>query len=226
MKLIPWPIEEITGLIRAGVPFAFSRWGDGEWSSVMGLNPDGANCDGHLYFAEMRDQLADVLKSRPDYTLGIQPFAVREFGELIDAWLAERGLGDLVWSNADVFHRAQIRDELGPLIDAMRSRTVIVVGPDHLRAFGETFSDHRFVRVPPTTAFLELDRIVDEVLALTDRDSRALISLSLGPPAEIALDRLVRARPSCAVIDFGSLFDPLVGVKSRFYMRGLERCAL
>src|SRR5690606_3358473 len=40
--------------LQASEPFAFSRWGDGEWSAVLGIGT--ANCDGQAY-APLRDDL-------------------------------------------------------------------------------------------------------------------------------------------------------------------------
>jgi len=55
---------------------------------------------------------------------------------------------------------------------------------------------------------------------LSETNNPVLISLSASMPAEILLDWLYRDYgKKHTIIDFGSLWDQLVGVKSRSYMR-------
>ena len=70
--------------MRSYEPFAFSRWGDGEWSAVLGLGAQ--NCDKQAY-EPVREDLRRVLRDRPVYLIGVQPLAVQRFGPEIAAWL-------------------------------------------------------------------------------------------------------------------------------------------
>ncbi|MEF8811131.1 MAG: hypothetical protein V5A47_09435, partial [Bacteroidales bacterium] len=49
-------------------PFAFARYGDGEWNAIFGK--DGTNCDGHEYYEDMGKRLADIVRSNPSYLMG------------------------------------------------------------------------------------------------------------------------------------------------------------
>lgn len=221
MNLQPWPLSEIVSLIASREPFSFSRWGDGEWTALLGLDPGGENCDGHPYYPELGLELRRVLRRRPRYRLGMQPLSMRlkHLKRAVPRWLNRVGAGDLVWHNADVFHQALIKDEIWPLIQILKTREIILVGPAHIRPIGRWFPVKHFVEVPSKTAFLKLEDTVEAVKSLAQSDE--LISVSMGPPAKIAVDQLSRALPRCTSIDFGSVWDPFCGVKSRTYMRRL-----
>jgi hypothetical protein len=196
--------------LRNGKPFCFSRWGDGEWTAVLGMRKGKANTDGHEYFDDMRDALAGVLESRPDYHLGMQPLSRRVMGEAIDAWLAERGLA-FDWENADVFHRAAQANDWG-FRDALLSRNPTCVGPAHLRPL---FAAGRYIEIPAKNCWLATDEIVPRIIA----EATDCVAFCASMAANVWIDRVHKARPDATLIDFGSVFDPLCGVKSRGYMR-------
>lgn len=58
LKISELDHDEFLRDIRHGKNFSFSRWNDGEWSSVFG--GEGFNCDGHKYFPDMRESLSRV----------------------------------------------------------------------------------------------------------------------------------------------------------------------
>jgi hypothetical protein len=76
MQIEQRTVDVFVDRMRARDPFAFSRWGDGEWNSLFGRT-HGHNSDQHRYFADMGADLCRVLLSRPAYMLGIQNLALR-----------------------------------------------------------------------------------------------------------------------------------------------------
>ena len=66
-----------------------------------------------------------------------------------------------------------------------------------------------------------MDETYRAVLAKVESETEPLlISLSASMPAEILCDKLYdRIGKQHTIIDFGSLWDPLVGVNSRSYMK-------
>lgn len=226
MTIGPTELRSFLRDLEAGTPFSFSRWGDGEWRSVLGT-VGGANCDGHHFYPEMGQELRQVLRSRPPYLLGMQRHALRLYGARIESWVRENLPDRTDWLDADVFHTAARRGELGRLLDVLRERKVLMVGPAHLDALrkrpaGTRLNFWRRIDVPPRNAFLVRKRIVQDALALADKERNSLVvAISAGMPAEIVLDALykhVGARHT--LIDFGSLWDQLCGVPSRSYQRG------
>ncbi len=206
---------------NADKPFTFSRWGDGEWRSVLNKG-SGANCDGHTFFLDMGKQLSQVLQSKPVYRLGMQSFAMRLYGKSIKHYLNQHKLTDLQWYNADVFHYGAIYGKLIDIVSAVKTRRVLLVGPSHLKSLpAKGLNFWKQIVVPSKNVFLHLKTIhvqIKEVLAAATEP--VLVSVSASMPAEILIDWLYTDfGHKHTLIDFGSLWDQLVGVKSRSYMR-------
>jgi len=203
--------------------FTFSRWGDGEWRSVLGAHREGAaNCDRHTFYPEMGQELRKVLQAQPGYLLGMQNFAMRLYGKRILQFLEQHQLQRLDWIDADVFHYGAIKGQLDTIIQAVARRKLLVAGPPHLKRLKQTKLPYwKFVEVPPRNNFLSLDDTYRRIVAAAEEQTEPLlISLSAGMPAEILCDRLFdRFGTKHTIIDFGSLWDPLVGVRSRSYMK-------
>jgi hypothetical protein len=197
-----------------------SRWGDGEWNSVLGLRSEkAANCDGHRYFRSMGRQLAQALKDRPAYYVAMQPLAMRLMGDRLDRWLTDNSL-DLVWHDASVFHDASSRGEIEHVFGALRAvGNLVIVGPEHLCRLNRFVTYREFVSVPGRDCFLTLDRIQDQVRQACARVGRpAAICVSAGMAANLIVHNLYPTiGQNSFLIDFGSLWDPYCGVCSRAY---------
>ncbi len=220
-------LEGMLDKLRTGKPFGFSRWGDGEWRSVLNTGR-GQNCDGHRFFPQMGVDLGEVLRRRPEYLLGMQNFSLKQFGEKIHTWLTKQKLNDLVWYDADVFHKASINGRLNDVLEAIKDRHVVMVGPDHLKRLRPDYIQYKtFIDVPPNDAYLSRDRIIRDIKsAICDHDGdQVLVALSAGMPAGLVLDELYNKiiGKGFSIVDFGSLWDPLVGVNSRTYHRNLKK---
>jgi hypothetical protein len=202
-------LEFFLDKIRSREAFAFSRWGDGEWKSVLGQHKPGKhNCDGHRFFPPMGKSLALKLL-RPE----------------INKFLQQHGLQELTWYDADVFHDASIKGKLEQVLAPLQERTVIVVGPDHLKRLKPVHIPYaQFIDVPPRNAYLSKTRIVRDIRAALEKHRHALISLSAGMPTELIIDELwpLARQHGHTLIDFGSLWDPLAGVQSRSYHKHLK----
>jgi hypothetical protein len=200
-------------------PFSFSRWGDGEWRAVLSPGGNSANCDGHKFFPAMGDQLRQILCNKPTYRIGMQSLAVRLFAEHIANFLEKAQLTALQWYDSDVFHKGAIYGKMDQILQAMSSRKVLLIGPRHLAKV--PFPCWKQIFVPSTNVYLQLDSILRQVDGLlAGKDEPLLISISASMPAEIMVDRLHKKYGHLhTIVDFGSLWDPLVGVKSRSYMK-------
>jgi hypothetical protein len=220
MKLTDYVLGDwLNDIVDPLKPFTFSRWGDGEWRSLLNLRTASQNCDGHRFYPQMGLELRDVLSSKPTYRLGMQGLAVKLFGLRINKFLTQHLAHDLAWYDADVFHRAAINKRLHEVITAVSTRKVLLVGPAHLKKV--PLEVWKFVEVPCRNAYLSLDSVFDAVVQSIEGQTEPLLaSVSMGMSAEILLHRLHKSYGSVhTMIDFGSLWDPLVGIKSRAYMR-------
>lgn len=210
--------EDLAREIDAGKPFCFSRWGDGEWRSVFGGR--GRNIDRHRYFSGLSRDLSEVLKSRPQYILGLQSFALRLFTPRIEHWIAKHGLSSLDWRESDACHYATIKGAYKPLLEAVKARDPLFVGPDHLLKVLQAWKlpSKSLVTVPKIDAYLKVDQILESVFRLVKQKPR-FVSVSMGMPANLLIDRLHRVSPKSTLVDFGSFWDPYCGVRSRRYMK-------
>ena len=220
----PMAIEAFTALLEGASPFSFSRWNDGQWRMVLG-KVDGGTGDGHKYAKVIGDDLRAVLLDRPEYIIGLQGLSTRgNLGKVVKAWLQETGLENLLWVNADVFHHASRDNTIGPLVQQLVDREVVVVGPEHMKRL--PFTSH-FVSIPQTDAYYERHRIIDQVADLLGGDP-LVVSVSAGWTANLLISELYPSfGDKHTFIDFGSVWDPYVGVYSRGYMnKGNFKCDL
>lgn len=197
--------------IKERKPFTFSRFGDGEFSAI--LQRPGKNCDGHDYFPEMGKALADVLRSKPEYQVGIQNHALRTIEEL-PAWLTFNGLDvEADFVNADVWHYASIKEEFDRFFDAIQNRSVLLVGPHTLTKMG---IHSYWVEVPERNCWTSFDAIMRGIDNYIDHADIVLFSASM--PAKIMIDKLyAKHGQTKTLLDMGSVFMPYVGISNRSY---------
>jgi len=210
-------------------PVTFSRWGDGEWWAACGAT-QSFNCDGHPYAADLTEALQAVLSARPDYVMGLQPLMLTDHDKdvvrlrgYMEKLLVRLGLSDQTWYNADVFHEESAAGRLGPLFEILRSSRVVVVGPSHLRALTQWGMPAAFIDVPVGAAFEARARLTRRAVEALTNQPYTVLSVSAGMTAEVILHDLHKLCPGHALIDFGSLWDPYVGRRSRSYMRDESR---
>ena len=215
--------------------FTFSRWGDGEWRAVFGQYSNKRNCDRHRYFPSMGVELFQVLADQPEYVMGMQGLAMRIYGDRIKAKIAEAGIEHIKWVDSDVFHQASLHGKLYKIVEAVNTRKVVMVGPPQLRALNEAqelpINYWQFVEVPPRDAYHRCYEIIQELETVignySDTEEPLLISVCASMPAEIILHKLYPlTKDKHTVIDFGSLWDPIVGRASRGYHRDRGVAAL
>jgi hypothetical protein len=219
------PIEAFIDLIRARDAFAFSRWGNGEWNSLFGRT-HGQNRSGHRYYAEMGVELRQVLLNHPPYMLGMQNLALRLYEGRIEEWLTENKLDNLDWVNADVFHKASIRGQLAPLVQALHNApSLTIVGPAHLRKLGKFLGFQNYVEIPLPDCYLTVSETLQNVMQIASTiPIGSVIGFSAAQPANLMIDALARSLVGqrLILIDFGSVWDPYAGVKSRSYMKDMD----
>jgi hypothetical protein len=214
---IDWFVERI----GSREPFTFTRWGDGEWLAV--LEVDGAQSPEQDFLPELCGAVRGVLLSRPSYRLGMQPYAIRRYGELIEPYISRHGLDDLDWIWADVFHHANIHGELVRIAEELRRTSLVLVGPAHLQCVSEKLGAYAFVEVPAHNAYHSLDEVFDRLeFMLGSASSPSFVSVSMGIAANILINRLHERFHDHIFCDMGSVWDVHAGVKSRGYMQKVE----
>jgi len=202
--------------INGGESFSFNRMGNGEWDCILNLYHK-TRSGSQVFTPELREEMAKVVTNRhidKNYLLAIQnlPYLLKiDKLRHIEPWLAK--IPAIQWHMGDVFHRASRDGEFAPMIQALKKRRVIMVGPPWLMTL--PFSSV-FVPVIEKDCWIEVDSLTERLSGFRD----AVISFSAGPTAKVLIHRLFPIiGKSCSMIDFGSLWDPYCGVNSRSYHR-------
>ena len=209
MNILPLPLATLTDWIERKQRFALARFGDGEFQCLK--EQKGENCDGVTYSPELAKALTVAL---------LNPRVIH----CISGIGAHYGAEDWTWHNApgmawyesDQVLNASMAGTLWPLRSALCRGHMLYVGPERLRyVVQEGLGAHDLVAVPLTTAFDEIDALVESVSLKIRNDDYQLVGISAGPAAKVLVNRLEREFPKVTFIDFGSVWDMYAGVPTR-----------
>lgn len=212
--------DELVEMLDDGVPFSFSRFGDGEFNAIFGLS--GANCDGHRYFPDLGRRLEEILQRHPEYLLGLQPLAIIVHGvkQILSVSSHADGAKGIQWVLADSLHIASLDGRLDLFFDALRGRRTMLVGPEHLREFSLS-KGWDYQQVPARNCWTAYEETLDGLKTwLSDSGDVVLFCASM--MSNVLIDDLFTYNPANTYIDAGSVFDPSAGVVSRPYHKGLR----
>jgi len=196
-------LSDIVDRINNNIPFAFSRWGDGEWYNVNKLV--GQNCDGNIYYEDLGDALLEIVSTKQDYVLGVQtliPYSVQQ---------AKRF--DQDWGDSDVMHRASERNELQPLIDSLNDVHVVYIGNESHRNLPFV---NEFIEIPFNNIWLQREELMKLIRSTCD-DTFKVFCFSAGMAANVFIHESWNFDKTNIYLDVGSVFDPYVGRKTRSY---------
>lgn len=223
------PLDWFLDAFRQQRHITVSRWGDGEWRSVLGEETGTSNCDGHPYTEALTEDLRAILRRRPDYMMGMQDMAKEGWGDKIEGWLDTNVPEGFKWVRGDVFHRGAIAGRLQDIAESIRRRTTIVIGPKHLQHIEpmkhtkdvSCFPPYFAITIPDQHAYSVKDQIIETSREAIEKNGPdAVVSVSAGMTGEIIVDALHETHGNKnTIVDFGALWDPLAGVNSRNYMR-------
>jgi hypothetical protein len=208
---LPDVFDLICDKLRNREPFSFARFGDGEFNAIYGKK--GANCDGHEYFPDMGKRLRQVLESKPNYIVGLQPLTLAS-----ERWQQiQQDFPGIDWVDADSIHNASIDGRLTELFEAELGMDQIVVGPSHLRKVSPYF-----IEVPPVNCWTHFWQTVDNIMheLIYSKKGMACVSLCASMMSEVIIHEFRHSGHT--FIDLGSVLDPYAGVKSRRYHHKLQ----
>jgi hypothetical protein len=148
-------IKYFEDLINRNVPFAFPRFGDGEWSSILGYT--GQNCDGVKYTSELQNALIETLTYphlQDNYYYGLLAVAIRFFRPHIEKFIAKNNL-DITWTEATFLVAANRQGKLRSFLEVLQQRSLLYVGPKYLQGVINVLGlqiEH-FIEIPERNAF-------------------------------------------------------------------------
>lgn len=230
-SLIPFTCRDIEDSVARGVPVHLSRWGDGEWATVVGhYSAARAAATGMGDRAEVGCLLRTVLFNRPDYYLGTYPaewcmgnntskdYKNDMFRE-VPRFVVRSGFAHYRWCSAHLF--AQDALEGNCFANFVRGRDIAVIGPGHAEAYVRK-NGFRYVPVPdrhamhlPTWKTLEIINI-----ATNEVGDNGMCLIAAGAYANLLVHLLRYRRPEISALDVGSWLDYQCGVMSRGWMNG------
>jgi len=213
--------NDILSNIADNVPFAWSRWGDGEWACMLPEAKSLAHIvevvrqrrspeDTEIMF-EYAKKMKEVLLSEPNYYIGIQNMSARRFKEDIEPYYSKL---EKVCSS-EMLHNASIRGDMQDLVDVLRTKKVCLVGPEYLSNLPFEFT-HIVTR--EDDAWKEEERLINEVKKIQDSCNVFMYSVSF--VSKILIDTF--HNNGNIHLDTGSMWDFYVGKETRGYMKGLK----
>lgn len=213
--------KDIVSNIANDVPFAWSRWGDGEWACML---PEAKSLAHIVNVARMRRQpedteimfeyakkMKDILLSRPSYYIGVQRICIERFNEDIEPYYSKL---EKVCSS-EMLHEASSRNWMQDLVDVLRTKRVCLVGPKYLSNLPFEFT-HIVTR--EDDAWKEEERLINEVKKVQDSCDVFMYSVSF--VSKILVDTF--HSNGNIHLDTGSVWDFYAGKKTRGYMKGLK----
>ena len=146
----------------------------------------------------------------------MQVRAVKCMGKEIRQFLDKNGVG-VEWQDADVFHYCNNAGTLFPLVQRLRAMKVVVIGPNHLRRLEDSvFPYSGFIEIPLKNCYLDKEDIFRRIREYWEKSGPAVYAFSASMTANVLIHRLYPLMGQTSwLIDFGSLWDVYVGVKSR-----------
>lgn len=222
---LSYHLPHYTALLNHQLDFAFTRWGDGEFNAVLGV--EGENCDGHEYFDRLGSLLSGVLldhRHKDDFLYGILPVALRVHGDEIDKYFAKNWRKPPAWCNGRALMDGSRTGNLRPFCTALNKRRVLLVGSYNLvKAWANDpaplFRVDEFVDVPAKNAFLKMDDTIDKIFLVFKRARADVILYCAGMMSGVIMHMFhAWGKGQLTQIDCGSMFDPYYGNISRRYM--------
>lgn len=202
-------IQDLTVRIDSKIPFAFSRWGDGEWYNVN--KKQGKNCDGNIYYTDLGDALLDIVSEPRDYFMGMQT--------LMSFSVSQAMKYPQSWGDSDVLHKASMSNKLDTFIQSLNNVHVVYIGNESLKPLSFI---NEFIEIPYNNVWLMRDHIMKAMYDTFDPNVYKVYCLSAGMAANVFIHDLWSINKTNAYIDVGSVFDPYVGRNSRRYHETLN----
>lgn len=223
MKVRTHTLDFYVSRIEAREPFAFIRYGDGEFSAIFRDRKRTSSRSQDLTVAGLGQMMAkSVIKSHEadNYFPALRRTAMKPY---IRQWLDDK-VPNLIWHDCTTFYKASKHGSLYPFVKAVRELgwPVVVLGPERLKSLdGRVFDIAKFIQIPNKDCWAQRGRVIKELRAV---QGPAFFTLTAGPAAKPWCWQLYATHEDSFIIDLGSLWDPYVGKKSRSYhgkvMRG------
>ena len=221
MKIEPLPLKWFVRQLKESKPFAFARYGDGEWLTILGFCGK-RNSNGCTFTPALSLDMQNALKKQNPYHHAILKIARRERpvqylgkaspygGSEIDRWLRQNEI-TMPWYDGDVLLEESLKGKLFPLIEQIREKRVLYIGNHRLRGLnfrGKGFFPYvTYIEPPARDAHLVIDDLLLDIYKAINKHKIDLIGWSSGLAGKVMIDEVYMRFPEITQIDFGSMFD-------------------
>jgi hypothetical protein len=213
--------DTFTGHLSNGEPFAYLRYGDGEWLSILGQA--GRNADLHDFFPET---LGRELQQSFLYAAGLGPRKARFYMGLhamlyqdaIRRYLVEHGIAyRMHWVSDNLFALGFFDMSTYRFLQAVKGfpGPKVLAGNASLAPVAAGLGC-RHVVVPRIDCYREIDQIHQQARFT----GTGLLICCAGMASECVICRAHLENPDGSYVDCGHIFDSLVGNYTRNYTQG------
>ncbi len=203
--------SKICNSLKNNIPITLARYNDGEWIALLRTAYDGLfdrvfknwGASGQKFVDE---QLWPIIKSRPEYLIGIST-EVSKKRYIMD--YAVPHIKGLKLFDGGLFSRWGIENDMVDMIDSLEGRKVILVGPQYLNRI-KGYYDIEFTHVDSGNdkkSWEEYDRIRNELFAVIDDTEYPVILYCASFVAKKLIDEVYNARPTATQLDIGAAFN-------------------
>lgn len=199
-------LEELSIKILNSIPFAFSRWGDGEWFCASQDRTWDTNCDGNKYYKELGERLTEIASTPQPYYMGHQ------HGINNTAWPQK-------WVNSDILHDLSIERGLEEIFNILNKVHVVFIGNESLSSLPFI---NEFIEIPYNDVWLKYDQITNQIKSKISPDKHKLFLFAGGMASNVFIHDLWEFNSQNSFMDASSAFDPYVGRITRGYHKGLK----
>jgi len=226
IKLNSKPLDYYINLLKNDIKFSLTRWGDGEWNCAMGKT--GRNCDKHEYFLAMKNQLVAALIYDQGYFKATWPLSEPMIGnniKQIRLFCENLGVNLTGWHDASVIECGATNGLMKPMVEQLEKMNFVIVS--ELRKKKLPIKHVDFVEVPLINCYLQKDQIKDRTIEITEKYKNPVFGFSASMATNVIVDELYPIiGKDCWMIDFGSIWDPFIGIISRSYHRNYKKTTL
>jgi hypothetical protein len=225
-----YTLNDYIDLLKKGEHFTLGKFGDGELFCLfkaLGWMPKdrhgNANVDNHQYFEDMGMAIHDTFVNEKGYFKLCHPDWFtgkgngRETSTLFNRYVDEYNISPPQLHDAvNSFYVEAEEGKLGPLKEQLEKMNYIIVSEPRKRKLDIKYTD--FVEVPLVNAWLEKDRIKDEMIKMTEKYDNVVFGISAGMGSLPIQDQLYPIiGDKSTMISFGSIWDPYINVRTRGY---------
>lgn len=206
------PLQYYVDRLKNKEYFSLARYGDGEWYCMWGRR--GKNSNGCDYYPELRMNLLQTLTPKEGFIHGMQRILPMDL---------KKALGmtkDIEWLDSEIFGDELVAGGLYPLIEQLRKMKVVIISNKTVRDIKNMIDYDHFIEVPAFNAYDHRQRVYKEIF---EYGKPAVYLFSCGMAANVFVYDLHNKIKNSFFIDIGHIWDPFVGILSRFNLHGLTQ---